>query len=176
MIQIHFSKLYLFAFCSSLFTGISSKYDYVQKRVAHQSVSSVDSACSFSCNQKVLDFFCKSVSINFQTTVLVVKSRIDHDRHFSHINAVVHVHTEHCRDSLLNSSLASKDLDHRSIQPYTFQSARNLYATAFLTLTDNTGSIDITGFQRVNIGFSVCIYKLCANGTNLLCYQRAKNL
>ena len=176
MIQVHFPKLYLFAFCSCLFTGISSEYDYVQKRVAHQSVSSMDSACSFSCNQKVRDFFCKSISINFQTTILVVQSRVDYDRHFSHINAIVHVHTEHCRDSLLNSSLSSKDLNHRSIQPYTFQSARNLYATAFLTLTDNTGSIDVTGFQRVNIGFSVCIYKLRANGTNFLCYQCAKDL
>ena len=136
----------------------------------------MDSACSFSCNQKIRDFFCKSISINFQTTILVVQSRVDYDRHFSHINAIVHVHTEHCRDSLLNSSLSSKDLNHRSIQPYTFQSARNLYSTAFLTLTDNTGSIDVTGFQRVNIGFSVCIYKLRANGTNFLCYQCAKDL
>ena len=131
---------------------------------------------SLSCNQKVRDFFCKAVSVDLKTTVLIMKGRIDHDRDFSHINAVVHVHTEHGRDSLFDSSLTSQDLDHRSIQPYTLSSTWNFNTTAFLTLTDNTGSIYVTGFQRMNISFSVCIYKLCTNGTNLLCYQGTKNL
>ena len=38
------------------------------------------------------------------------------------------------------------------------------------------GSIYVTGFKRMNISFSVCIYKLCANGTNLLSYQCTKDL
>ena len=50
MVEVHFTKLYVLAFCSCFFTGISSKYDYIQKRVTHQSVSSVDSTCGFSCN------------------------------------------------------------------------------------------------------------------------------
>ena len=176
MIQIHGAKLYLFAFGSCFFTCISSEYNYIKKRVAHQSVSSVDSACCLSCNQKVRDFFCKAVSVDLKTTVLIMKGRVDHDRDFSHINAVVHVHTEHSRDSLFDGSFATEDLDHRSVKPYTFSSTWNFHATAFLTLADNTGSIYVTGFQRMNISFSVCIYKLCTNGTNLLCYQGTKDL
>ena len=105
-----------------------------------------------------------------------MKGRVDHDRNFSHINAVIHVHTEHGRDPLFDSSLTAQDLDHRSIQPYTFSSTWNFNATAFLTLADNTRSIYVTGFQRMDISFSVCIYKLCTNGTNLLCYQGTKDL
>ena len=105
-----------------------------------------------------------------------MKCWINNDRHFSHINAIVHVHTEHSRDSLFDCSLTAENFDHRSIQPYTFQSTRNFYAAAFFALTDNTGSIYVTSFKRMDICFSVCIDKLCANGTNLFCYQSTHNL
>ena len=105
-----------------------------------------------------------------------MKCWINNDRNFSHINTVVHVHTEHSRDSLFDCSLTAENFDHRSVKPYTFQSTRNFYAAAFFTLADNTGSIYITGFQRMDISFSVCVYKLCTNGTNLLCYQGTKDL
>ena len=105
-----------------------------------------------------------------------MQCRINNDRNFSHINTIVHVHTEHSRNSLFDCSLTSKDFDHRSVKPYTFQSARNFYATAFFTFTDNTGSIYVTGFKGMDISFSVCIDKLCANGTNLLCYQSTHDL
>ena len=38
------------------------------------------------------------------------------------------------------------------------------------------GSIYVTGFKRMNISFSVCIYKLCTNGTNFLSYQSTHDL
>ena len=176
VIQVHGAQFYVFAFCSCFLTCVSTEYDNIQKGVTHQSVSSVDSACSFSGNQKVRDFFCESVSCDFQTTVLIMQCRVDQDRNFSHIDTVVHVHTEHSRDSLLNGAFTTKDLDHRSIQPYTFCSSRNIYATAFFTLTDNTGCIDITRLQRMDISFTVCINQLCTNGTNFFSYQCTKDL
>ena len=176
MIQVHLTKFYVFVFCSCFFTCISAEYDDIEQRVTHQSVGSVDSACCLSCNQKVRGFFCKSVSCDLQSTVLIMKSRVDHDRYFSHINAIVHVHTEHSRDSLFDGSLTAEDLDHRSIQPYTFCSARNFYTTSFAALTDNTGSVDITSFQRMDVSFSVCINQLCTYGTNFFCYQSTQDL
>ena len=66
----------------------------------------MDTACCLTCNEEVRDI-CEAVAVDLNTTVLVVECRIDQDRNLSHINAVVHIHTEHSRDSLLDSALTA---------------------------------------------------------------------
>ena len=136
----------------------------------------MDSSNCLARYQQVIDCLCESLSADFQTAVLIMKSRINQNRHLSHINAVVHIHTEHCRNSLLDGSFASQNLNHRSVQPYSLFSARNFYAAAFLTFTDNAGRIDVTGFKRMDIRLALCIDKLRSYGTNLLCNKRPQNL
>jgi len=137
VIQIHITQLYILRFRSGSLTCIASKYDDIQKRVAHQTVSSMNTADSLSCYKQVVDYFCKSVSADLKSAVLVVQCRVYKNRKFSHIDIIFHVHTEHRRDPFLDRSRSADHLDHRSIKPYA-ASKRCVHALAArCTLADN---------------------------------------
>ena len=137
MVNIHRTKLYLFRFRRRFLTCIPAKYDNVKKGIAHQTVSSMNTACGLSCRQEVWNRLGEAFSVNLKTAVLVMQRRIDQDRNLSHINPIVHIHTEHCRDSLLNGSLSANQLNHRCIKPYAHLSAGSLYPPSFSALADN---------------------------------------
>ena len=105
-----------------------------------------------------------------------MKCRINDDWDLSHVDAIVHIHTEHCRNSLFNGTFAANQFNHRRIQPYSLLSSRHFYSTSFSALPDNTGCIHVTCLQWMNISFTLCIYQLCSNGTDFFCYQCSKNL
>lgn len=73
MIQIHRSQLYLFALACRSLTCIAAKYNDIQKGIAHQTVSSVDTAYRLACYQQIRDYLGKALAADLQTAVLIMK-------------------------------------------------------------------------------------------------------
>ena len=177
MIQIHLSKRYVLGFCCSSFSCIAAKYNNVKQRVAHQTVSSVDSSDSLACYKQVVYRIGEAFAVDFQTAVLIMQGRINQNRLFSHIDTILHEHTEHSRDSLLDGSFSVKQIDHRGIQPYSL-ALRSLNALVAVVgaFTNNACCGYVTGFQRMHESFAVYVYEHCAKRTYFLSYQSTEDL
>src|SRR5699024_3572029 len=165
MVKVHIAKLHVFRLRRCSLSCIASEYDDIKQGVAHQTVSSVDSSNCLTCNEQVVDHFRKSVSSDLQTAVLIVECRIYKDRKFSHINVIVHVHTEHRRDTFLDRSRSADLLDHRSIKPYAASERCCHSFSALCTLTDDSCCSNVTGLKRMHESFTVNIDEPCAYGT-----------
>ncbi len=176
MLQGRRAKLHALCFCGRSLACVAAKYDDVQQGVAHQTVSSVDPSYSLSCHQKVVDHLREAVSADLQSAVLIMKRRIYEDRQFSHIDIIVHIHTQHRRNTLFNRSPAADELDHRSIQPYA-ASKRCLHAFAPVgALADNGSRRYVTGLQRMHKRLALRIDQHSAQRTHLLRNERTEDL
>lgn len=105
MLKCKFSGFNILGTNCCLFSGIASEDYNVKKRVAHKTISAVNTANGFSGNEKILNSGF-SVVRNIYTAVLIVKSRIHKNRLAPNINAVFSEHAKHCRNSAFNSSLS----------------------------------------------------------------------
>ena len=176
VVEVQVAKLNFSILGSCLLTCITAEYDNVEEGVTHESVCTVDTACCLTCYEEVRDSLCEAVAVDLNTAVLVVECRIDEDRNLSHIDAVVHVHTEHGRDSLLDCSLTAEDLDHRCVEPYTLKAARDINTSSLSALTDNAGSVNVTSLERMDVSLTVGINELGTYGSYLLCNESAEDL
>ena len=106
-----------------------------------------------------------------------MQRRVNQDRLFSHIDAILHEHTEHSRDSLLNGAFSVDQLDHWSIQPYSLALwSLNALVAVVGALADDACCRYITGFQRMHECFAVYVYEHCAQRTYFLGYQSTEDL
>ena len=150
-----------FALCCCCLTGIAAEYDDIQKRVAHQTVSAMDSAYCLTCNQQIADLLCKSVSADFQTAVLVMKGRVNQESAlFSYQCHSSCTYGSMAGIRLLNGTLSADALDHRACRAIRRVPRRCCYALRpVAALTDNGSCCHVTGLQRMHECFSVYIYK-----------------
>src|SRR5699024_5011096 len=131
----------------------------------------MNTADSLSCYKQVVDYFCKSVSADLKSAVLVVQCRIYKDRKFSHIDVVFHIHTKHRRNAFLDRSRSADLLDHRSVEPYAASKRCSYAFAARCTLADNAGCSHVTCLQWMHERLAVHIDKLGSYGTYLLCHK-----
>ena len=164
-----------FCLCSRRTTCVATENYNVQKRVAHKSVSAVNTAYRFACHEQVFNRGF-AVAVDIYTAVLIVQRGIDEDRFFADIDSVLIEHTEHCGNTFHNSALAADLFDHRRIQPDALSVGSFDTVAALVALADNGSRGYVTRFERIDERFAVLVNELCAERTNLFGYERAENL
>ncbi len=98
------------------FTGQASKHSYVEERIAHKSVSSMNSTSYLTCDKEAWNG-CISIGFVFQTTILIVKRRINQHREFRNIYSVTFEEDELGWKFPFNGPRAFQHFYHRRIQP-----------------------------------------------------------
>src|SRR5699024_5892041 len=86
-----------FSLCRSGLTSIAAEYDDIQQRVAHQTVTAMDTANSLTGNIQVFNA-ALAIGSNIDTAVLIMQSRVNQDRFLADIDIVFSKHTHHSRN------------------------------------------------------------------------------
>ena len=175
MLKGRSSELNLWCSLCSALSCVASEDDDIKKRVAHQTVASMDTAGALAGDKKVVDGS-SALGIDLDAAVLIVLGRIYRDRYLSHIDAILQEHSQHSRDSCFDGTLSSKFLDHRGIQPDRIAERCGDTFVSALALTDDTSCGYVAGLKRMKICDTILVDQLCAEGTDLLGYQSALDL
>ena len=105
-----------------------------------------------------------------------MERRINENRLFSYVDTVASEHTHHRRDSAFDCTFAAYLFDHRRVKPYGFAVAGVNTFVAVGTFSYYRSRSNVACFKRMHKYFTVAVYKLCAERTNLFRYKCAEDL
>ena len=175
MLQAQLAQFNRLRCFGSLSTRNTAKDDDIQQAVAHQTVSTVNTANSFTGNKQSRQLgLC--ILVNKNTAILVMQRRIDQNRFLAQVNAKLSIHAQHTRNAFGNSAFAMQHFNQRRIEPQRYTIERLHTLAAGSTLADDGRSCHITSFQRMHKDFAFAVYELRTNRAHLFGNQRTINL
>ena len=136
----------------------------------------MDAAHSLACHQKIRDHLGKAVSADLQAAVLIVERRINQNRLFSHVDAIIQEHPQHSRDPFFDGSLSMEHLDQRRIQPDAPAGGRLHAFSSLGALPDDGSRSHIPRLQRMHESLAVHIDQHGTHRADLFRHQRPENL